>query len=348
MSNTPRPYPPTSNPHEQPRDPHGPVPWGSAPDGSAPYGAVPYGAVPYGSAAYGQPPRQAPVGRTRRPNPAVRVFITIVGILALVLAVGWTARTAAVGAPLWPQNELSGNESLDGVRGLVVSAESADVTIGTGSGSDLTWSATLTGDPDRLSENAVERRGDSLRISPERRNGWNFGADSGWWSSPQQRIDVQVPKRSGLDLRISAGVGEVTAEGEWSTIVADAGVGNINLETTSRSLDVNGGLGDVSGTVTIDGGAVTVDGGVGNIGLTFAGATVPESIEVNAGIGNVTLNLPPTTAGYVVTGQGGIGATSNRTPPPSESGIPVDAPVRISVDAGIGDVVLQGTPVGDV
>nr|NLD41537.1 DUF4097 domain-containing protein [Actinomycetales bacterium] len=281
-----------------------------------------------------------PIGRARPANPAVRAFVTVFGLLVLLGAVGLYAVGAAVGGPRWNTTEFEGSAPLDGTREVVVSTHRADITVVSTSGADLTWTGQLAGNPDHLKDNAVDRSGERLTLSPELRG--PLGLSNGftlWGDRDHGQLTVDVPTSPLRDLRLETGTGDTSATGEWGHLSIDSGIGNVTLGGTTDSLDLSAGIGDVNGTLVVDGGPLTVRGGIGDISLTLVDA-VPASVELSGGVGEVTLNLPPTTMGYVVGGGTGIGGTTNSLPGPTPDGIPVDAPVRVTVNGGVGGVLL--------
>lgn len=298
----------------------------------------------HGEPRYGTyaPPssRPQPMGRARPANPAVRALITILGLLVLVTSVGWFTANAAVSAPRWTPTEMGDTVSLEGVREVVIEARRADVTVTGDAGSELVWSGLVHGNPRHIQQTTAAQSGDQLRISPEApRPAILSGFQWGWGGEEKGVLDVAVPTDPALDLRIQTGVGSATVGGVWNHASVDTGIGTVTLSGRSHSLDLTTGIGTVRGTVSVDGGPLTIHGGIGDVALTLSGA-VPSAIQIDGGIGDIALNLPATTHGYVLAGSAGLGGRTNLAPPPDPDGIEVPGPIRVAVNAGIGDVVL--------
>lgn len=303
-----------------------------------------YHAPPPRPRPYGQPPLPAqPVGERRAANPSVRAFVTVFGIVFLVTFIAWFSVGSAVSAPQWARSELDGSAPLDGVREVVVETQRVNVSVGEATGDQLSWSGELAVNPENLEGDALRRSGDQLILSPETprefgiipRVSWGWG----WGSGRIGDLTVEAPSGPLLDLTLNTGIGRVDVQGQWNQLTLNAGVGEIVLGGTSKSVDVNAGVGEITGTVTVDGGPLTIDGGVGAIELILEGSA-PSRVDIDGGVGDIWVALPPTTLGYVVDVETGIGAFSNRVPAPDPNGIPVDAPVEIEVDAGIGSITL--------
>ncbi|MDO5494833.1 MAG: DUF4097 family beta strand repeat-containing protein [bacterium] len=280
-----------------------------------------------------------PLGRQRPANPAVRAFITGFGVLFLVATLVWFSLNAGLSGPRWHTSTLGSSESMDGVEQVRVSSSRANVTVSDTSNPGLTWTATMPGDPANMEANSVVRSGGTLTIEPEaaRRIWFLTGFSWGWDESGT--LDVAVPSAPELDLHISTRAGDANAGGTWDEVVVTSGVGDVILGVSARSMDIRAGVGDIRGSVNVDGGPLTINGGVGDISLTISGG-IPSAVDVTAGVGDVALNLPPTTHGYVVTGDAGAGGRTNLLPAPDPDGIPVSAPVRVKVSSGVGSVVL--------
>lgn len=146
--------------------------------------------------------------------------------------------------------------------------------------------------------------------------------------------EVTVRVAPGVAAAVGTGAGDVVVTGTGAGVDASTGVGDVRVEGAAGAVAVDTGVGDV----TVGGSLVRarVDGGTGDVSVT---SSVPaDLVDVDAGVGDVTVRLPAGDRAYAVDTDTGVGGTRIGVPQDD------DAPRRVLVDAGVGDVAVETVP----
>lgn len=178
----------------------------------------------------------------------------------------------------------------------------------------------------------IRREGEQLQIDVKLQKGWLFRRRQG--ANTVVRLATQDLER----LRIDNGYGETEVNG---LVAADlrvgVGAGSVQCIQTRGSLDVNVGAGKIA--VLAHAGPARADSGTGDVMLDIAELTEGE-YKVDVGLGKAEVRLP---AGELVhiRASSGIGKARIEYPNAGE-----DAPVRLRLNSGIGEVVVKARDAG--
>lgn len=146
--------------------------------------------------------------------------------------------------------------------------------------------------------------------------------------------DVSVRTAPGVGVVVGSGAGDVVVVGTDAGVEVSTGTGDVRVEGAAGTVAVDTDAGDV----TVDGSLVRarVDTGAGDVGVTSSAP--PDLVDVGTGVGDVVVRLPAGDASYAVVTDTGLGET--------RVGVPEDAGAarRVLVDAGVGDVTVEGAP----
>lgn len=278
----------------------GEYPQNQYPAAPAPYRYPPqtYPPQAYPPQAYPQarPPRQ---GRNTRWVPwvigGVLAALVIGGvIIALIVALIGSIFTATAS-----QHEQSTTQTktlaVSGTPSLVISDPAGNITLRTGSSSQVTVEITkhAWGSSDAVAQNGLSsltvdvlQNGDTITVRSQ------FDATYADHGAARRSLDllVTVPAQTNLDAHL--GAGNINARQMSGAIRLDTGAGNLTLDnvTFAGSSRLNTGAGNINATCAIASG-VTVDVhvGAGNATMTLPSNT-PAQLDASTGVGNLTIN----------------------------------------------------------
>ncbi|MGI8926915.1 MAG: SHOCT-like domain-containing protein [Tepidiformaceae bacterium] len=172
----------------------------------------------------------------------------------------------------------------------------------------------------------VHRDNGRLRIEVKLLKGWLLRRKQG--ATTTVRVGEGFAKL-GIDL----GYGELQVRDiACETIKLDVGAGDIQTYSTSGFLEADLGAGKIAVHDHI--GLARCDTGTGDVLMDIA-AVVDGEYRINVGMGRAELRLPPGAAVHVRAASG-IGRARVEVP----NG-PDDAPTRVNIETGIGEVVVR-------
>jgi hypothetical protein len=283
---------PSPNPQPVPQPESAPTP--------APYPQYPpQYPYPYPSAPYRSPPVQRPRERTGTNWVAWGIggivgAVLLCGLLVALLAAligGIVASTAG-------QHEQTATSTktfaVSGMPGLVISDAAGNVTIRSGSESQVTvqvtkhaWGSSDAVAQSGLSNTVVDlsQSANTITVSTQ------FTATSFDRGMARRSVDllVTVPAQANTDAHV--GAGNIDARGITGAIRLDAGAGNVTADgvTFAGSSRLNTGAGNVQVDGSVASGAIVdVHVGAGNATLALPTNT-PAHLEASTGVGNLTI-----------------------------------------------------------
>ena len=260
----------------------------------------PQSQYPYAPAPYRYPQAQYPRER-RKTNWVPWVIGGVLGalliggvIIALIVALIGSIFTAATG-----QHEqsttLTRSLTVSGTPSLVISDPAGNITVQTGSGSQVTvqitkhaWGSSATVAQNGLSSTTVDvlQHGDTITVRSQ------FDTTYFDHGAARRSLDllVTVPAQANVDAHL--GAGNIVARQMSGAVRLDTGAGNVTLDnvTFTGSSRLNTGAGNIEATCAIASDAtVDVHVGAGNATMTLPSNT-PAQLDASTGIGNLTIN----------------------------------------------------------
>ncbi|PRI12342.1 DUF4097 family beta strand repeat-containing protein [Leucobacter massiliensis] len=267
------------------------------------------------------PPSPAAAPRSAATTAIVTATAVAGGIALLAVGVSTTVQHFApavvsedmIGVGLVPaQSEYGFFESVDGVRGLEISAAVSSFRIEAGDQEDA--ELTVEGS-DFADQWSMYRDGDELVVeAPELgagavTGGCLFGCSP---NSGAGEVTLTLPRElleSGrLEADISLAGGELRGEGSFRELGIDVDAGSLEFTGSARTLDLGLSVGEARVELAdVDEAEIDVQTGDATLKLT---GTAPRSVELNAEMGAVSLQLPE--GGYRVDQAGTLGAIDNQ------------------------------------
>jgi hypothetical protein len=179
----------------------------------------------------------------------------------------------------------------------------------------------------------VRRDGDRLVIDVSLSKGWLFRRRQG------ASTVVSLPREFD-SLKVDVGYGEIQVrELQCRAMKLSTGAGEISCFSTRGALDADVGAGKIG--VHDHAGLARCDSGTGDVVVDIAEA-MPGEYRLNVGMGRAELRLP---AGEQVNARAKSGIGKGRVDYPAGG---ENAPIRASVDAGIGEAVVKARAAGKV
>ncbi len=210
----------------------------------------------------------------------------------------------------YTSEEVNISESMAGISKLDIRIDVSNAKINYYDGSDIEISGKLSKDSKGVK---VERGTDKINIIEESKRNNNFNINSDYGSN----LLINIPKSFKGDIKLSFGVGEFEVNDlELNTLTVDSGVGGLTLnEISFNKLELESGVGSTTVKTSKKTGEINVKGGIG---------------ETNISLGDINGNL---------TFDGGMGSASIK--------VPVDAPININTNAGLGEARINAKTSSD-
>ena len=208
----------------------------------------------------------------------------------------------------YTSEEVNILESIDGVTNLDISIDVSNTKINYYDGEDIEISGRLS----KYSKGVkVEKDSNKINIIEESKRKSNLSSDYG------SNLLINIPRNFNGDIKLSFGVGEFEVNDlELNTLNVNSGVGELTLnEISFNKLDLESGVGSTTVKTSKKTGEINVKGGIGETNISLE--------DIN---GNLTFD-------------GGMGSASIK--------VPVDAPININTNAGLGEARVNAKTSSD-
>ena len=209
----------------------------------------------------------------------------------------------------YTSEEVNISESMDGITKLDISIDVSNTEINYYDGSEIEISGRLS----KYSKGVkIEKDSNKINVIEESKRKTNLSSDYG------SNLLINIPKSFNGDIEFSFGVGEFEVNDlKLNTLTVKSGVGEVSLnEISFNKLDLESGVGLTTLKTSQKTGEINVKGGIG---------------ETNISLGDINGNL---------TFDGGMGSASIK--------VPVDAPINIKSNAGLGEARINAKTSSDV
>lgn len=279
-----------------------------------------------------QPQQPTPTERTGRSAAGSAILWSTAAVGGLmILGIGASAASAAVGATVSGASGGSNTASAQGITELDLDINTAEFTLAYGPVTEATLEVTGP----RADQWRLSRDEESLVVTSPRGVGGScwFGfcpPDRGTSTVGTLTLPQEFATRA-LDVDASVGVGTFTSDGRFGSVSVEIGAGDARVTGEARELDITVGVGKFTGEFT---GVQAADFEVsmGDLDARLRG-DAPTTIDVEVGIGSVTLELPDES--YVVQTRSSIGDVRN------DLRTATDSPYRISAEVSMGELTLR-------
>lgn len=277
------------------------------------------------------------------PDRSWRVTLTVLGALVMVLALAALIASSVVGWALSRNfSEIPATTGLGQADALTLSTDVADIRVVRSDEADEVAVALVPTGSTSLPAQGTEVRArvdvQGGSTSPEVRVRQPRTDGPIPWEFDHHDLLVMVPTGHVMDLDVSSNVGDIRAQGEFTSLTAGSNVGQILLTAVSAPQGVG---------ITADVGDVELD-------LTDP---VPGGVAITSSVGDVDVRLAPDSAGDVTIttdfgdtsleapglGRWAVNASSEMGEVRTDADLTTaDGPIsgQLTVRADIGDVIL--------
>lgn len=277
------------------------------------------------------------------PDRAWRVTLTVIAAVVLVLAVLGLATSSVAG---WAMNrsfsEVPATTELGQAESLTLTTDVADIRVVHSDQAEevavalVPEGATTVPTEDTRVRARVDVRGEPGSPVVDVRQARTAGPIP--WESDIRDLLVVVPAGQTMELDLSSNVGEIRAQGEFSSLTATSNVGEILLTAVSapRGVHITADVGDVELDLTdpVPGG-VEITSSVGDVEVRLP-TDATGDVTITTDIGNASLEAPGT-GRWTVDAASEVGEV--RTDPDLTR---AEGPIsgNLTVRASVGDVTL--------